>query len=147
MMMLSKNLSKAEFEHSETAKTLGVSNVMTVQHTENAKLLAEKVFQPIRERRGSAIKINSGYRSPELNKRIGGSATSQHCKGEAVDLPLSKEEFLWVKDNLVFDQLIYEFGNDERPSWVHISYSSKKNRKQVLRAIKENGKTKYIPYK
>ena len=146
-MNLSKNLTKAEFEKSETADKLKINNVMSVSITERARALAVNVFQPIRDRRGSAIKVNSGYRSIELNKKIGGSSTSQHCKGEAIDLPLTKEEFLWVKDNLTYDQLIYEFGDDNQPSWVHISYSTVKNRKQVLRAIKEGGKTKYIPYK
>lgn len=146
-MNLSKNLTKAEFEASPTATQLGIVNVMTVAQTERAKALAENVFQPLRDRRGKSIKLNSGFRSVELNKKIGGSTTSQHCKGEAIDVPLTKEEFLWIKDNLVFDQLIYEFGNDEQPGWVHVSYSLTKNRKQVLRAVKVGGKTKYTPYK
>lgn len=146
-MNLSKNLTKAEFEASPTATNLGIANVMTVAQTERAKALAENIFQPLRDRRGKSIKLNSGFRSVELNKKIGGSTTSQHCKGEAIDVPLTKDEFLWIKDNLVFDQLIYEFGNDEQPGWVHVSYSLTKNRKQVLRAVKVGGKTKYTPYK
>ena len=143
--MLSKHLSVKEFEHSDTAVKFGINNSMGKSHLESAKILAEKVFEPLRDFRGAPIKINSGFRSLALNNRIKGSKTSQHMKGEALDLPLTKKEFLWIKDNLEFDQLIYEFGNDSKPEWVHVSYSTK-NRKQVLRATKKNGKTVYSNY-
>ena len=156
MSNLSKHLSIAEFEQSSTAIRKGISNKMPAEHLEAAKLLAEKVFEPLRVFRGAPIKINSGYRSTALNKAIGGAskivngkyvATSQHCLGEAIDLPLTGEEFHWIKDNLVFDQLIWEFGTDQQPQWVHVSYSAKRNRKQVLKAVKQGKKTVYIPFK
>jgi zinc D-Ala-D-Ala carboxypeptidase len=156
MSKLSQHLSIAEFEASPTATRRGISNKMPEEHLAAAKLLAEKVFEPLRAFRGKAIKINSGYRSTALNKAIGGAhkmvggkyvATSQHCLGEALDLPLTAEEFHWIKDNLVFDQLIWEFGTDQQPQWVHVSYSGKRNRKQVLKAVKQGAKTVYLPFK
>jgi hypothetical protein len=147
-MKLSKHLTVAEFIASPTATRLGISNEMKPEHLENAKIVAEKLFEPIRAFRGAPIRLNSGYRSEALNKRIGGSKTSQHMKGEAMDLPLTTSEFLWIKDNLDFDQLIWEFGTNDFPQWVHVSYNcSGKQRKQVLRAVKVNGKTKYLPFK
>lgn len=118
------------------------------QHIENFKLLAEKVFEPVRLHFGCPIHISSGYRSIELNKCIGGSLTSQHCSGEAIDIDMdgtphgvtNKMVFDYIKDNLSFDQLINEFDY----SWVHVSYESTgKQRKQVLDAIRVNGKTTY----
>jgi hypothetical protein len=147
-MKLSKHLSVAEFIASPTATRLGISNEMTPEHLENAKIVAEKLFEPIRGFRGAPIKLNSGYRSEALNKRIGGSKTSQHMKGEAMDLPLTASEFQFIRNNINFDQLIWEFGNDTQPQWVHVSYNcSGRQRKQVLRAVKQNGKTKYLPFK
>lgn len=154
-MQLSKHLALAEVIRSETAKRKGISNMPTQEHIKNFQLLAEKIFEPIRERFGVPIHISSGYRSKELNTAIGGSLTSQHCQGEAIDIDMdgstngvtNKMVFDYVKDNLNFDQLIYEFGNDINPDWVHISYESTgKQRKQVLKAVKINGQTKYIPY-
>jgi len=145
-MKLSKHLTKQEFEFSPTAIKFGIENEMNEAQTKAAVLLAEKVFEPIRAFRGKPIKVNSGFRSAALNKRIGGASSSQHSKGEALDLPLTKEEFLFIKDNLEFDQLIYEFGNDNAPAWIHVSFSAKKNRKQVLKAVKVGGVTKYLNY-
>jgi zinc D-Ala-D-Ala carboxypeptidase len=145
-MNLSKHVTRAEFEQSDTALRRGISNSMGAMELQSAKTLCEKVFEPLRAFVGGPIRISSGYRSPILNKAIGGSTTSQHCKGEAMDIKIDKTAFLWIKDNLVFDQLIYEFGTDSHPDWVHVSYG-KTNRKQVLRAVKVGGKTKYIPYK
>ena len=126
----------------------------TPQHIENFKLIAEKVFEPIREHFKVPIHISSGYRSKELNAAIGGSLSSQHCKGEALDLDMdgtditNKQIFDYIKDNLHFDQLIWEFGNKTNPDWVHVSYSSSKlQRGEILRALKLNGKTVYSPYK
>lgn len=155
MSQLSKHLSIAEFEASPTATRLNISNKMPAVHLAAAKLLAEKIFEPLRAFRGRPIRINSGYRSEALNKAIGGAhrivagkyvATSQHCLGEALDLPLTAEEFHWIKDNLEFDQLIWEFGTDSQPQWVHVSYRAKGNRKQVLKAVKRAGKTSYLPF-
>jgi D-alanyl-D-alanine dipeptidase len=128
----------------------------TAAHIANFKLLAEKVFEQIRTHFGKPIHISSGYRSEALNKAIGGSLTSQHCSGEAIDIDMdgssngvtNKMVFDYIKDNLNFDQLIFEFGTDSAPDWVHVSYESTgKQRKQILKAIKKGGATRYIPYK
>jgi zinc D-Ala-D-Ala carboxypeptidase len=152
-MQLSKNLSLAEVTRSESAKRNGISNMPTPEHIENFKLLAEKVFQPIREHFAVPIHISSGYRSAALNKAIGGALSSQHCSGEAIDIDMDGTSvtnaavFNWIKDNLEFDQLIWEFGTDTNPDWVHVSYESKgKQRKQILKAYKAGGATKYKPY-
>jgi len=153
-MQLSKNLSLAEVIRSETAKRKGISNMPTEAHIENFKLLAEKVFQPIREHFGVPIHISSGYRSKALNESIKGSSTSQHCSGEAIDIDMDGTDitnaqiFNYIKDNLEFDQLIWEFGTDANPDWVHVSYESTgKQRKQILKAVKKGGATSYVPYK
>ena len=153
-MQLSKHLSIAEIMRSETAKRKGISNMPTEEHLENFKLLAEKVFEPIREHFKVPIHISSGYRSKALNTAIKGSLSSQHCSGEAIDIDMdgtsitNAQIFNYIKDNLSFDQLIWEFGTDKNPDWVHVSYESTgKQRKQILKALKVNGKTSYAPYK
>ncbi len=155
-MKLSEHLDLSEVIRSESAKRNGISNMPTPLHIENFKILAEKVFEPIRMNFRCPIHISSGYRSAELNKCIGGSATSQHCSGEAIDIDMdgspngvtNKMVFDFIKDNLEFDQLIWEFGTKENADWVHVSYESTgKQRKQILRAVKSNGKTTYEPYK
>jgi len=152
-MQLSKHLSLAEIMRSETAKRMGVSNMPTEEHLENFKLLAEKVFEPIREHFKVPIHISSGYRSKALNTAIKGSLSSQHCSGEAIDIDMdgtsitNAQIFNYIKDNLSFDQLIWEFGTDKNPDWVHVSYESTgKQRKQILKATKTNGNTHYKPY-
>jgi hypothetical protein len=154
-MKLSKHLSLAEVTRSESAKRNGISNIPTAQHLENFKKLAENIFEPIREHFGVPIHISSGYRSKELNTAIGGSLTSQHCQGEAIDIDMdgadadvsNADVFNYIKDELNFDQLIWEFGTDKNPDWVHVSYESTgKQRKQVLKAVKVGGKTLYKPY-
>ena len=137
-MQLSKNLALAEVIRSETAKRKGISNMPTPQHIENFKKLAENVFQPIREHFGVPIHISSGYRSKALNTVVGGSLSSQHCSGEAIDIDMdgtsitNKQIFDFIKENLNFDQMIWEFGTDTNPDWVHVSYeSSGKQRKQI----------------
>jgi len=152
-MQLSKHLVLAEVTRSESAKRKGISNMPTPEHIENFKLIAQKVFEPIREHFKVPILISSGYRSKELNAAIGGSLTSQHCSGEALDLDMdgtsvtNKQIFDFIKNNLVFDQLIWEFGTKDNPDWVHVSYESTgKQRKQILRATKVNGKTVYSAY-
>lgn len=149
-MQLSKNVSLAEFCQSNTATAKGIDNtIKDPVHLENAKRWAENVFQPIREHFGKAIKINSGYRSKNLNKAIpGSSSTSQHCFGEAGDLNLQDRDlFEWIIDNVTFDQMIFEGGTEDKAEWFHISYREGRNRKEVLRMVKIAGKPKYLPYK
>jgi hypothetical protein len=152
-MQLSTNLSLAEVTRSETAKRRGISNMPTAEHIENFKKLAANIFQPIREHFGKPIIISSGYRSAELNKAIGGSLSSQHCSGEAIDIDMDGTDitnaqiFNYIKDNLNFDQMIWEFGTDTNPDWVHVSFAANRSqRKQILVAKKVNGKTTYTPY-
>jgi hypothetical protein len=152
-MKLSKNLTLEEVTNSLTAKRLGINNQPTSEHLENLKSLAQNIFQPIREHFKKPINVSSGYRSKELNEATpGASKTSQHSKGEALDLDqdsmntkiTNKMVFDFIKDNLEFDQLIWEFGTNQNPDWVHVSYKVKgTQRKQILKAIKVNGKTKY----
>ena len=144
-MNLSAHVTLAEFENSPTATTHGINNKMSLSQIESAKLLCENVFEPLRIHLNIPIKISSGFRCVQLNRMIKGSSTSQHTKGEAMDLQIGAKGFNFIKDKLDFDQLIWEFGNDENPSWVHVSYSSR-NRKQVLKATKKNGKTIYSNY-
>lgn len=153
-MKLSEHLDLSEVIRSESAKRRGISNMPTEEHIKNLKLIAEKIFEPIRANFRQPIRISSGYRSQSLNAAIGGATRSQHSTGEALDIDMdgtalsNKEIFNFIKERLQFDQLIHEFGTEENPDWVHVSYKADGNqRKQVLRAIKENGKTKYIPYK
>lgn len=154
-MKISEHLDLSEVTRSETAKRKGVSNEPTPEHLENFKKLAEHVFEPIRKHFGVPIHISSGYRSKALNAAVGGSATSQHCKGEAIDIDMdgssngvtNKKVFDYIKANIKFDQMIWEFGTDNAPDWVHVSYDSDgKQRGQILKAIKSNGATKYVPY-
>ena len=148
--MISKHISYKEGVHSNTAIRRGIDNTPTDDQLYFMEIVAEEVFEPLREWVGGPIKINSFYRCPELNTAIGGSATSQHCKGQAMDIDdtfgkaTNAEMYNWIKENLDFDQMIWEFGDDDNPAWVHISYvSPEKNRNRCLKAYKENGKTKY----
>ena len=149
-MKISKHVSYKEGVRSNTATRRGIDNTPTDDHLHFMELIAEEVFEPLRKWVGGPIKINSFYRSPDLNTAIGGSAMSQHCKGQAMDIDdtfgykTNAEMFKWIKENLNFDQMIWEFGNDGNPDWVHISYVSEaKNRNRCLKAYKEKGKTKY----
>ena len=148
--MLSKHISDKEATYSITALRLGLDNTPGDKEYSNMQLLAEKIFEPLRKYVGGPIKINSFYRGPELNKAIGGSSKSQHCKGQAIDIDdtyrykTNAEMYKWIKENLDFDQMIWEFGDDNNPAWVHVSYVSEEdNRNRCLKAYKENGKTKY----
>jgi hypothetical protein len=155
MIQISKHLTFEECTHSETADKLEiVNNNPNLSVIENMKLLAEKIFEPIRSHFNAPIKVSSVFRSLSLNQAIKGSITSQHCSGEAMDIdtgdngkPSNKEIFDYIKKNLKFDQLIWEFGTDKNPSWVHVSYSRLKNRGQILKAKKNNGKTQYENFK
>lgn len=154
-MKLSNYLSLAEVTRSDTAKRKGISNEPTAEHLENLKTIAVDVFDKVREYFGVPIFVSSGYRSAALNKAIGGSSTSDHNLGKALDLDqdghgngvTNADVFKFIKDNLEFDQLIWEFGTDKNPDWVHVGYRKGANRKQILKAVREGGKTKYVPYK
>jgi hypothetical protein len=145
-MRLTAHFDLSEFTRSESAKREGLDNTPTSEHLENIKILCEKVLEPIRLRFGS-INISSGYRGKMLNHFIGGSVNSDHCLGRAADIDMddsgtgvtNKEIFDYIKDNLEFDQLINEFNY----AWVHVGYRQGANRKQVLKAVKEKGKTVY----
>jgi hypothetical protein len=136
--MISKHISEYEATFSATAKRLGIENIPNETELASMRLVAEKCFEPLREWYGKPIKINSFFRGKALNEAVKGSLTSQHCKGEAIDMSAgSKEEnkklYEWAKANLIFDQLIYEYGDDTGPDWVHISFSKAGNRNQTLR--------------
>jgi zinc D-Ala-D-Ala carboxypeptidase len=151
MSNISKHITLKEATFSATGEAKKIDNSPTAEHLVSMKLLAEKVFEPVREWYGKPIKINSFYRSKALNLAIPGSSlTSQHSKGEAMDIDTAadnKKLFDYIKDNLDFDQLINEFPTNGIPSWVHVSYKKSGNRKQVLVAKKVNGKSVYEPYK
>ena len=147
---ISEHISLKEGIKSHTATRLNIDNTPRELHLVNMKTIAEKVFEPLRKWVGGPIAINSFYRSPQLNSAIGGSTTSQHCIGCALDLDdnyghkTNAEMYEYIKNNLDFDQIIWEFGTDENPNWVHVSYVSEDvNRRRCLKAYKENGKTKY----
>ena len=148
--MISKHISYKEGVYSTTALRKDIANNPNEEQLNNMKLIAEKIFEPLRAWVGRPIKINSFFRGADLNKAIGGSTRSQHCKGQAMDIDdtfgykTNAEMYHYIKDNLDFDQMIWEFGNDKNPNWVHISYvSHRPNRKKLTIAYKENGRTKY----
>jgi len=150
MDKISDHISYKEATRSNTALRRGIENIPDVEELENMKLIAEKVFEPLRKWVGGPIKINSFYRSPELNVAIGGSKKSQHCHGQAIDIDdtygyrSNASMFKHIRYNMDYDQIIWEFGDDKNPAWVHVSYvSEEKNRHRCLQAYKENGKTKY----
>jgi len=151
-MNLSKNLTLAEVTKSTTAKRLGIDNTPDEWTTENLRQVAINIFQPLREAFGCPIYVSSGYRSGELNTAIGGSSRSQHVEGRALDLDAdvyggctNAQIFNWIKENVEFDQLIWEFGDEDNPDWVHVSYVyDGDNRKRCLKACRDdNGKTYY----
>lgn len=149
-MKISNHISYKEATASQTAVRKGIDNTPSEYQLQNMKLVAEKIFEPLREHFKRPIAINSFFRSQKLNKAIGGATGSQHTQGRAIDIDdtlggvTNKQMFDWIKDNLDFDQLIWEFGNEKNPDWVHVSYvSENENRRRVLRALKKNGKTIY----
>ncbi len=148
-MRLSKNFTLQEFTKSQTAIRKGIDNTPSEEHLRSAQLLFENVVQKVRDRFGVTV-INSGYRGPELNKAVGGSSRSQHCKGEAADIEVpgvsNLEVAQWIIDNCDFDQLILEFYTPGNPTsgWVHVSYvSATENRKSILTASRIEGKVVY----
>ena len=150
MVTLSKNFTLQEYIKSQTALRQGIDNTPNDEHLASAKLLFENLVQKVRDHFGLTV-INSGYRGPELNAAVGGAATSQHCRGEAVDIECpgipNYDVAKWIEDNLDYDQLILEFYTPGIPDsgWVHVSYIPEGNRKQSLTAMKEDGKTVYKP--
>ena len=150
MKKISDHISYKEATFSQTAIRKDIDNTPSEEILERMKAVAENVFEPLRAHVGGPIKINSFYRSINLNMAIGGAKSSQHTRGEAIDLDdalgcmSNKDMFTFIKDELDFDQLIWEFGDDENPAWVHVSYvSPENNRRRILKASKVNGKTTY----
>ena len=153
MQQISNHISWSEATSSPTATREGIVNIPNSAQLINMKLLAENVFEPLREWAGVPIKVNSFFRSDALNREIGGARNSQHCSndGSAIDIDATGSKtnadlFHHIRKNLKFDQLIWEFGTDEEPNWVHVSFRIGNNRKQVLKAVKIAGKTKYLPF-
>jgi hypothetical protein len=149
-MNISKHITFAEATKSNTATRLGIDNNPSPEIIETMKATAENVFEPIREQCGP-IRISSFYRSPELNRAIGGAKISQHCKGEAIDIQVinvtNAELFRIACELDQFDQIIWEFGTKDEPDWVHVSFKKDGNRKQILRATKIGKRTTYVPHR
>jgi hypothetical protein len=145
-MKLTDNFYLSEFTHSDVANHLGLDNNPEDWQLINIRNICTHVLQPARDFLKDAIYINSGLRSEALNKAIAGAKNSQHMKGQAADIKCydNASLFNFIKNKLTFDQLIWEFGNDSHPKWIHVSYKGIGNRKEVLRAIHEDGKIKYI---
>jgi len=153
MSQLSKYTTLQEVIKSNQASVLQIPNIPNTEQVANLKLVCTEIFDKVREHFGKPIGISSGFRSVELNQRIGGSKSSQHMEGKALDIDgdllggvSNKEIFDYIKNNCIFDQLIWEFGTENNPDWVHVSYNKGVNRKQILRAIKSGGKTIYRPF-
>jgi hypothetical protein len=150
-MNLSANFSLHELSKSETALRMGFDNTPDDEATENLRLLCEKVLQPVRDHYSKGVKVNSAYRSPESNAAVGGSKTSDHCKGMAADIEIpgvaNADLAQWIMDNLEYTQLILEFYTPGIPDsgWVHVSYDPNNLKKQELTATKVAGKTTYLP--
>lgn len=148
-MNLSANFSLEELTKSETALRFGMKNTPSEADLQNLKTLCEKVLQPIRDNFKSGVKVNSGYRHPEVNAKVGGSKTSDHCKGQAADIEIpglaNAELAKWISENMEYTQLILEFYTPGVPDsgWVHVSYDPKNLKKQNLTATSKNGKTVY----
>ena len=150
-MKLSNNFSLNELTKSQTAERKGIDNTPSTEHQENLKSLCTHVLQPVRDHFGQVVSVSSGYRSPELCTAIGSKITSQHAKGEAADFEIfgvsNKELADWIHYNVNYDQLILEYWNESDPNsgWVHCSYSENQKRRQYLKAMKVDGRTKYEP--
>lgn len=142
-MLLSRNFTLAELTDTDT----GLPNNPSQEEIRNLKLLVQKVLQPVRDKFG-VINVTSGYRSPGVNSAVGGSATSDHVHGRAADIQCEDMAtvFKYIRKNLPFKQLIWEFGTDAQPKWIHVAYDANNNKGEVLKAIKKGGKTKYIQF-
>lgn len=150
--MISNHISYYEGTYSPTAVAKGLNNEPSLNQLKAMRLVAVKCFEPLRMWANVPLSINSFFRGKELNAAIGGSSTSQHCKGEAIDIDgkgkiSNAKIFHFLKENVEFDQLISEFPVNGEPAWVHVSYSEMGNRGQILVASKVKGKTVYTPYK
>lgn len=149
-MNLTKNFTLSEMVKSETALRHSMDNTPGEVEIENLKRLCEQVLQPIRDYFAKGVKVNSGYRAPEVNAKVGGSKTSDHCKGQAADIEIpgvaNAEVAKWITENLTFTQVILEFYTPGVPDsgWVHVSYDPADLKKQVLTAVKRDGKTVYL---
>ena len=149
-MKLTPNFSLSEMTKSDTALRLDMDNTPNAVQTENLKTLCEKVLQPVRDHFGKGVKVNSGFRHPQVNAAVGGSKTSDHCKGMAADIEIpgvaNGDLAQWIVDNLEFRQVILEFYTPGVPDsgWVHVSFNPEDNKKQVLTATKQRGKTVYL---
>jgi len=153
MEKISKYVTYKEVTKSNQATALKLANIPNSEQLINLRLVCAKIFDPLREHFGIPIGISSGFRSVELNSKIGGSKSSQHCQGKALDIDgdifggiSNKLIFEYIRKSCTFDQLIWEFGSENSPDWVHVSYNEGNNRKQVLRAVKIGGKTVYQPF-
>ena len=149
--MISQHVSYKEGVYSRTAQRLEIENTPNNEQLDNMEVIANEVFEPLREWVGKPIKVNSFFRCLKLNTAIGGAKSSQHMKGQAMDIDdtfgyaTNAEMYHFIKENLDFDQLIWEFGDDDNPNWLHVSYvSPEKNRKRCLKAYKEQGRSKYM---
>lgn len=145
--MISKHISYKEATYSLTAIRNGIDNKPSMTELINMGLLAKEIFEPLRSYMSKPIKVNSFFRCEKLNKVVGGSSTSHHVKGQAIDIDLDNENWImfdFIKNNLKFTQLIWEFGTDSEPSWIHISYDKNNLKNQVLRSVKVKGKTVYV---
>ena len=150
--MISEHISYKEGVYSITSIRKGIDNTPNNEQLNNMELIAENIFEPLRSYVGGPIKINSFFRCPELNTAIGGSSKSQHCRGQAIDIDdtygrmTNAEMYHWIKENLDFDQMIWEFGDDDNPNWVHISYVSlEDNRNRCLKAYKKREQRELLP--
>ena len=152
MRYISKHISWSEAVKSKTAEKHEIENTPNENQIQEMKKLAKNIFEPLREWAGHPIRVNSFFRSPELCLKLKSKATSQHTKGQAIDIDslgekTNAELFNYIKDNLNFDQLIWEFGDNENPDWIHVSFVNENtNRGNILKAIKDNKKTKYVFY-
>ena len=149
-MKLTPNFTLSEMTKSDTALRLDMDNTPNAVQVENLKTLCEKVLQPVRDHFGKGVKVNSGFRHPQVNAAVGGSKTSDHCKGMAADIEIpgvaNGDLAQWIVDNLEFRQVILEFYTPGVPDsgWVHVSFNPEDNKKQVLTAAKQRGKTVYL---
>lgn len=150
-MNLTANFTLSEMVKSETALRHGMDNTPGETEIENLKRLCEQVLQPVRNHFQTGVKVNSGFRHPEVNAKVGGSKTSDHCKGQAADIEIpgipNADLAIWIMDNLQYTQLILEFYTPGIPDsgWVHVSYDPANLKKQNLTAVKKDGKTVYLP--
>jgi zinc D-Ala-D-Ala carboxypeptidase len=150
-MNLTANFSLAEMVKSDTALRHDMDNTPGEAEIASLRLLCEKILQPVREHYGKGVKCNSGYRAPAVNQKVGGSPTSDHCKGQAADIEIpgvpNADLAVWIMENLEYTQLILEFYTPGVPDsgWVHVSYDPANLKKQNLTAAKQGGKTVYLP--